>query len=347
MRRHEERTEQAFGPYKHRRRWRVVIVAANGARRYRSFAPDEETKARDYVSTFVDETSGRTVSAAVDEYEQHLRNRGLAETTIDTVSYRLKGLLQTTARDRKLRLLSVAVARSLFAARCKGAKPGAGIKPDTQRGELAAANGFGEWCVTQGWLRANPFDELVPNGKRARNKPRLRIDEARKLLDVALAEDSIEGIAVAMALLMGMRATEVTNRVVRDVDDGARILWIDRAKTAAGDRTLEIPLVLRARLTALVAGRNGGERLWGDVRRRWLGYHVPRLCKAAKVPEVSPHGLRRTWSSISVKESPVEHVAAALGQTGPGVTRSNYLRQGDEQAGKSRVVLRAIAGGRS
>jgi integrase len=43
-----------------------------------------------------------------------------------------------------------------------------------------------------------------------------------------------------MALLMGLRANEVTNRKCRDVDDDGRVLWIDRAKTRKGARTLEI-----------------------------------------------------------------------------------------------------------
>jgi hypothetical protein len=36
-----------------------------------------------------------------------------------------------------------------------------------------------------------------------------------------------EGAAAAMlALLLGMRATEITARVVRDLDDEGRLLWI-------------------------------------------------------------------------------------------------------------------------
>jgi hypothetical protein len=53
-------------------------------------------------------------------------------------------------------------------------------------------------------------------GKRRRGKPQLTTDEARKFLATALelaAED--EGaIAAAMALLMGMRASEIVARTV-------------------------------------------------------------------------------------------------------------------------------------
>jgi hypothetical protein len=54
-----------------------------------------------------------------------------------------------------------------------------------------------------------------------------------------------------MTLLMGMRASEVVNRVTRDVDDGGRLLWIPEAKTR----------------TALDAGHLGG-RHRRDRRRR-------------------------------------------------------------------------------
>jgi hypothetical protein len=42
----------------------------------------------------------------------------------------------------------------------------------------------------------------------------------------------------------------------------------------------------------------------------------------------------------------VEHVAAALGQTGPAVTRRHYLAAGAEQDGKQRAALSVITGGR-
>jgi hypothetical protein len=39
----------------------------------------------------------------------------------------------------------------------------------------------------------------------------------------------------------------------------------------------------------------------------------------------------------------VEHVAAALGQTGPAVTRRHYLAAGAKQDGKQRAALRLAA----
>jgi integrase len=331
-----ERTERAHGPYEHRKRWRVVLVAADGTRRRRSFASRE--KALAYLALWQDETDGRTLSAAVDQYVQHLRDTGKRATTIETVAYRLRGLLRTHEHDRLLRQLTAPVARALFDRRAQE------TSGETQRGELATVGGFASWCVEHGWLRADPFADLEPKAPRAAGKPRLRIDEARKLLDVAL-DAGEPGVAVAMALLMGLRASEITARVVRDVDDGARVLWIERAKTRAGDRSLEIPEVLRPLLAAMCAGRPGGELLFRGVDRHWLGYHARRLCRLAEVPVVPPHGLRGTWGSIAAEAQPVDHVARALGHAGSAITRRHYLAPGSEQIGRQRAALRVLGGG--
>lgn len=331
-----ERRERAHGPYRHGKRWRVVLVRLDGERSVEAFESEAAAlKAIDDARGHVD---GRTLAGAVDLYLAHLRARGKKPGTVTTTSYRLRGLLAVGERDRPLRQLTARLARQLLERRRSKAT-------DTQVGELAAARGFAGWCVAQGWLRADPFTGLEHEGARARGKAQLRIDEARRFVEHALAEGDERGLAAAMALLMGLRAGEIAGRVVRDVDDGARVLWIERAKTRKGDRHLEVPTVLRARLGALVAGRGGGEPLFGDVDRHWVGRQVRRLCRAAGVPVVCPHGLRGTQASIAVRAVPAEHVAEQLGQTGPAVTRRHYLAAGAEQDGRARAALRVLAGG--
>lgn len=261
-----------------------------------------------------------------------------------TLGFRLKGLLRTNERERLVSALTPSVARKLLATR-KTKRGEKRPSTDTMVGELVAAQGWSAWCVKQGWLRIDPFEGLEVTGARARGKAQLRIDEARRFVAVALDEGTKEGIASAMALLMGMRASEVVGRQVRDVDDGARVLWIERAKTRRGDRHLEVPEALRGLLLELCAGRKSTEPLFGDVDRHWLGYHVRRLCEKAKVPVVCPHGLRGTQASISVLAVPAEHVAAALGQTGPTVTRRHYLSKGAEERGRQRAALKVMDGG--
>jgi hypothetical protein len=68
------------------------------------------------------------------------------------------------------------------------------------------------------------------------------------------------------------------------------------------------------------------------------------ICRLAKVPVVCTQGLRGTQSTISIEAVSVEHVAAALGQKGPRITRRAYLAPGAEQSSRARKVEQLIAG---
>ena len=82
-------------------------------------------------------------------------------------------------------------------------------------------------------------------GKVNAGKPQLRIEEARQFTAAALDyfEETQHPLAIGalLALTLGLRTSEVIKRVVRDLDDGARYLWIDSGKTASARRHLEVP----------------------------------------------------------------------------------------------------------
>jgi integrase len=328
-----ERRDRAYGPYKHRDKFRVVVVRADGERINATFASQAVAKQR--VDEVNAEAVGRTVSAAIDAF---MATSTAKPRSKKTVEHRLRGILGD--RYRLLRKLTPQVARDLFAARA------AVTSGDTQFHELASVRSFMRWCIGKGWIRVDPFAGIEPTKPRKRGKPQLRIEEARKLLDTCMAEDSKAATAVALALLCGMRASSVTDRTVRDLDDGARVLWIENDKTDAGDRRLEVPEVLRARLAKLAAGRPGGAKLFVDANRDWLRYHCRRLCKVAGVAVVSPHGLRGTHASLARPAVPVEHVARVLGHAGTAVTSKHYIAPGVEADLDQRAVLTVLDGGR-
>lgn len=338
-----ERRERVYGPYKFRNRWRVECKRTDGERSVVSFA--SEAAALKFAADARGEAEGRTVNRAVDLYLEQLANRGRRDSTIETLRHRLKAILQLVERgDLQVRKLTPAVARGYYAARA------AKVAPATHHNELRACRTFAGWCVRQGWITADPFAAIETTGAASTGKPQLRIDEARRFLEAALAyrdRDGREaGTAAALALLMGLRASEVTDRVVRDVDDGARVLWVPHAKTRKGIRHLEVPAVLRPRLAELTAGRSGTEPLFGaGANKDWLRYHVVKLTQIAGVPRVTSHGLRGTASSIAVAAAPIGVVAAALGHAGADVTRRHYLAVEAEETGQQRAVLRVLAGG--
>lgn len=78
-------------------------------------------------------------------------------------------------------------------------------------------------------------------GKRRHGKAQLSIDEARRWALEFADQGEAGAVAAMMALVMGMRPSEIVSRVVRDLDYDGRLLWIPETKTEAGRRTLPVP----------------------------------------------------------------------------------------------------------
>lgn len=341
-----DRKERAHGPYQHGRRFRVVIVGANGRKRYRSF--EEEGLARAYVATFQTQTDSRTVKVAVDAFIVHHKERGLRFTTTTRMEYHLRKLLQLDRFGGKpLRTMKPARGAELYAAMQKVAAV------DTHRGALAVGRAWGRWCVKQGWIKVSPFAEVEGQGRRKKGKPQPRVDEARtligKLLEIGPRDQG--AVATMVAMVLGMRATEIASRDVRDVDDGGRLLWIPDSKTDAGKRTLEVPVFLRPLLLALASKRMPHEPLFRMLdgtrpTRHWLYHHVKRLCGTAKIPKVSPHGLRGLHATLArVGGSTSAVVAAQLGHADEQV-QTAYVDPVVAEAERRRQSFAVLVGGK-
>ena len=330
------------GPFPHGRRWRIVISRSAGGKTYQeveSFATEE--LARDGLDRARRLIGNRGVEESVEAFlaeKQKTARPGSGGVT--TSRYRLRAILDLATKDRALISVSGALAEQLYAARV------AKVAPDTHQAELFLARAAWEYFLAQSWVAENPWTEVEPQGsKRTRPKDALRVDEAKRLLRVALAEGSREGVAVAMALLLGLRASEVTSRVVRDVDAGCRLLWVPCAKTPAGVRQVVLPKVLRAALIRQVKNRLPTDSLWGlnqrgrPCDRNWLEHHCVRLCQKAKIPVVRPHALRGLHATLAtVNGVAVEVVARSLGHASPAVTRRHYLAPGTERDLSSSVI---------
>jgi integrase len=93
-------------------------------------------------------------------------------------------------------------------------------------------------------------------GKPNAGKTQLRIEEARRFVQVALTDYETRhkpmALAAVMALTMGLRASEILKRKVRDLDDDCGILWIDHGKTRNAKRHLRIPEFIRPHLRKLI-----------------------------------------------------------------------------------------------
>jgi integrase len=170
-------------------------------------------------------------------------------------------------------------------------------------------------------------------------------DEGNRLGAVCFAEGSEASTAVLMCMLMGMRASEVLSRVVRDIDRGGKYLRIDDneqlcflTKTEKSKRTVKIQSLLQPVLAAMAAGKSPTDPLFpgtaaGRKSRQWFWEEVRRLCTKAGVPVICPHSLRgwMTSTAVAAGELP-EVVAQRIGHASSRMTLAHYIAPGIAEA---------------
>jgi integrase len=287
---------------------------------------DEAERAAQSLRRQQKQQASISVGGALDAYERWLgevghKGEGNKPRTVETTMQRLRRFFDSTKKIA-VSALAPASAEKLYEA-LTGAV-------DSRRNILAESKTFLRWCCKKGWTKINALEHVQGLGRRRRGKPQLATDEARKFLAKALelAEEDEGAIAAATALLMGMRASEIVERTIRNLDDDGRLLWITDAKTQAGVRRLEVPPQLQPHLRRVAHGKAPEERLFGsDATRHWVLRAVHRICKAASVPCVPAHGLRGTHATLAVSAGATSHVvAAALGHESFAKTARHYAK---------------------
>jgi len=235
---------------------------------------------------------------------------------------------------------------------------------DTHRNLLAQTKSFLGWCVERHWLRANPCAGV--KGIR-RRRPRckslgktgntLRVKEARAwyVQAVELADVGDQGATAALlAMLLGMRASEIVSRRVADLDeDGAPgdLLWIPCAKPPPGRRTLEVPAVLRPLLVECVEGKAAESHLFETEEgkphwRDWIIHNVRRICDLVGVPEVTAHAMRGLLATLTAERGLAGHlIAVTLGHEDERTTMNAYAAPGAAASGANRRGLVLLNGG--
>lgn len=332
-----------LGPYHEAGRakpWRVVAVAADGTREETRFA--RKATAEAFAAAYKAELpDAQTVGGAVKEYRKAMTAAGNKAGSVATTCYRLAWLpAELPIADLTPRVM---------AQRYK--ERSGQVAAATHRAELAECKTFLRWCAERRYILRSPAKGIKPVGRVKRGKKQLRASEARKLSDHCLSRSDDLAVAALCCLWLGLRSGEVRQRVARDVDDtGSAVwLWVDEAKTEAGQRRVEVPEPLGALLLGL-ADRGGylfpSESKAGYRGATWLRKGVARLCKAAGVPVVCPHGLRGTHATLA-QEAGLSSaaVAATLGHENVRVTEQSYTAPGTaERAGQKRA-LKVLQGG--
>jgi integrase len=321
--------------YQDRTRWRVRIVdRATGRKSVTSYGTEGDArKAAIALLRTYERPTGKVLEKALADYGGYLQLKGNRPRSISTTLERLTTLFSS---GDLLRVVSgdLTPVQARKAWEKYTSTPGKKSKRppavNTRVGVLVQAKTFLRWCASKGWAQEGLLGGIEVLGERKRGKPQfVGKDESRKFLAKALelgAEGDAGAIAGATALLLGMRASEITDRTVRELDDDGKVLVITSAKTRAGIRRLEVPEVLRPLLAGLAKGKEPTDKIFGPkAERYWVLRAVNRVCKLASVTIITAHGLRGTHASLAVGagiSGPA--VAASLGHETFGVTSRHY-----------------------
>ncbi len=320
-----------YGPYPHKRKWRLLI--RNGSQQEaRSFDTEAEAKvALRKLRIQAHRQAGIPVGKAIDAYAEQLRRNGLKERSIHTTLYRLRRLFGPVLQT-PLPMVTPARAKDLYK-KLEGAV-------DTRRNILNQARTFCRRAKENEWTDTILLADVKGEGKRRCGKQKLTVDESRKFLAACLdraAPDAnpkrqTEGVASAMALVFGMRASEITNLQVRDLDAGGTIIRITQAKSQAGIRSLQVPEWFRPYLQRLADGKDPSAPLIGH-HRTWLYRCVREICQKAGVTVAPPHGLRGTHADLALMAAATPlSVSKALGHESLTTTYRHYADQGITQS---------------
>lgn len=343
---------RVLGPYPYRGRWRIFLCSG-GTKVARLLATEKEANA--VKGALEKEIARETISVitlgqAIEGYGTYLHEvKQNKPTSCRATVWRLKRFFAD--ESVAVTTLTAKSCARYYATLVEQVSPHTHrpLAADSHRNLLAEAKTFLAWCHQEKkWLPNNPLAAVKGHGRRQHGKPQLRIDEARAWLATAerLAQQGEAGAVAAMlTLLMGLRCSEVISRVVRDLDDRGRLLWIPASKTKAGRRTVEVPAALQPHLLALSRGKTPTELLFGEHWRDWPRHWVKRICKKSGVPLVCAHAMRGLHSTLAIAAGTTSHVvAASLGHESASTTFESYVAPGVREQAVQHQVLRRLEG---
>lgn len=338
-----------YGPYGHRGGWRCYIQTELKARAWcRTGTTPQAARelAEDAVAEFR-ATEAQTIRELLDGYLGYLEAQG---STTETV---------IAARDKLLMLLGPLLSQSVSALTPRRAESrylelAPTCAATTHRKALNRARGAWKWAVRRGLAKSNPWVEVDAIGRPNKGRPQLTDDETKRLiatcLDDAMTSDA--ALAILVCIFTGVRKSEVTKRVVRDVDGGGTRLIITRAKTPRGNRAPKLPQVIQAAILARCEGRaveapllqNGAGN---HPQTGWLNRALRDYCERAGVPSIVPHALRGGFATFAYdSDVAADAVAAHLGHASSSMTEQHYAEPDAVAGAKQDRRLAVLIGGK-
>lgn len=330
---------RVLGPYQERGRWRLIVVEEGGRRSVFFPTQGEALKFKAGTEREIALPPSRRIADVLVEWQAQRHREGQCKAkSIDNQFGRLQGFFASVSEE-DIAALTPRRAAAMYQEAIERISPrtGSPLAAATHRLDLQLAQCFYSWAIQKGYVGASPFRDVRPVGRVKAGKQQLRIEEARRFTSVAMSyfEETERPLAIGalLALMMGLRTSEVLDRIVRDVDDGARYLWIDAGKTANAKRHLEVPEIMQPYLLRLTQGKREDDWLFEGRKngrpaaRQSMWDMVRSLCQRAGVPMVCTHSLRGLWATLAVQSGAASHVVAAnLGHHSFKVTERHYAQ---------------------
>lgn len=345
---------RVVGPYEEDGRWRLVVIS-NGKRE--NHFSESWSGALRLLAKLRRQVKKRSEAQKLGDVLEQFRQARLAQGKAkpETVEHQHKRLSRMFEEDlaEPIDTLTTGWALALYAEHIERiGRNGRPLAAATQHLDVHIARGFFKWAQRRGVVSDNPFAAVELVGRANCGKQQLRISEARTFSETALVVFQETGQPLALgallALWLGLRSGEILGARVRDVDDAARVLWVERGKTKNARRHLVVPEPLRPVLIEIARGRPAGAPLLASAgelpySRSAFGRAVLRICKRAGVPGVCVHALRGTHATLAMDAGATSlHVAAALGHTSFAITAKHYVAPGTAEEAQARQVATTL-----
>lgn len=217
-------------------------------------------------------------------------------------------------------------------------------------------------AVEYGLIASNPAEGRA---RRAKTKAPERsyldsADQIAALLDAASVLDErattqrgLRRAMLATLVFAGLRIGEALALNWTDVDLASGRLAVPGTKTRAARRQVQMFPALREALSdwraacggdgLVFATTNGAHWQPSNVRRRILAPAVEIAREQTPMPDVTPHGLRRTYVSICFKLGiPATDCMASVGHTSAALTLEFYARPMSTDANGTALLARTV-----
>lgn len=350
------------GPYKRANgRWVIKLVGPGVSAKSWSFETKGQAEARIRRGNKT-LGLGETVENALDRYEMMLRTERKRESIAGMQVLRIR---LTAYLDPEMQIASV-TAETIqrgYEARVKT------HSLYTVKAELQNIRAFCAWLQEEHpdritaaeLLKIGKVGSRLPvTRKLGRAKAQLTEDEGERFAASAYALSENESLwdkrraAIGLlALLLGLRRAEILGLQGRDLDRRGTLLIVRGTKSVAAFRKLPI---IDPRLTSLLLGLNRGSEQWlfpsmynqeKASTAKVVNRSVATICELARVPVVTPHGLRGTYATNQIAGGIDPAIVSQLmGHARPGVTLGDYAQPGSALVGQAKIAqLRVIAGG--